>query len=123
MIWLIIGSLTMTILAILHSYIGETRLLQHLLAKPDLPALQGSIGYTRAVVRFAWHLTSVAWLGFAAIFIALIYIPFEEQKLIGIILAGCFGLSAIIAFAATRGRHLAWIFFLVATICAQMGTG
>jgi len=53
MAWLIIGSLTMAILAGLHSYIGETRLLQPLLAKSDLPILQGSVDYTKAIIRWA----------------------------------------------------------------------
>jgi len=47
MIWLVIGSLLMVTLAILHSYIGETRLLQKLLVRPDLPLLQGGMDYTR----------------------------------------------------------------------------
>jgi hypothetical protein len=121
MIWLTIGSLTMTILAGLHSYIGETRLLQQLLARPDLPVLQGSVDYTKAIIRWAWHLTSVAWLGFAAIFIGLTQTPSEGRQILLMILTGVLGLSGIVAFTATRGRHLAWVFFLIAAICAWMG--
>jgi hypothetical protein len=121
-IWLVTGALTMAILAGLHSYIGETRLLQPLIALPDLPILLGTTDYTRSVLRWAWHLTSLAWLGFAAIFIALTQIPEAARPLIGIVLAGFLGLSAIIAFMATRGRHLAWLFFLIATVCAWWGT-
>jgi len=120
MIWLIIGSLTMVFLAGLHSYIGETRLLQQLLAKSDLPVLQGSVDYTKAIIRWAWHLTSVAWLGLAAIFIGLIQVSSQERQIFGIVLAGVLGLSGIIAFMASRGRHLAWVFFLIAAICAWM---
>ena len=122
MTWLMIGSLLLATLALLHSYIGETRLLQKLLANPDLPILQGSIQYTKAVLRWAWHLTSLAWLGFAAIFYALIQVPSEARHSIGIILTVILGLSAVIAFAATRGRHLAWIFFLAASLCIWIGT-
>jgi|SRR5688572_17759431 len=120
MIWSIIGALTMAILAGLHSYIGEIKLLQPLLAKPDLPMLQGSVDYTKAILRWAWHLTSLAWLGFAAIFIGLTQVSFLERQIIGTILAGMLGVSGIIVFMASRGRHLAWVFFLVATICAWM---
>ena len=42
MTWLMIGSLFMAALEIFHSYIGETHLLQQLLARPDLPILQGN---------------------------------------------------------------------------------
>lgn len=122
MVWLIVGSLTMTILAGLHSYIGEIKLLQQLLAKPDLPVLQGSVDYTKAIIRWAWHLTSVAWLGFAAIFFGFTQVPLEGRQLLGVILAGILGISGIITFMASRGRHPAWIFFLIAVICAWMGT-
>lgn len=106
MIWLMLGSFLLATLAGLHSYIGETRLLQKLLARPDLPLLQGSIHYTRSVLRWAWHLTSIAWLGFAAILLALIQVPSVARQGIGILLISVLGLSAFIAFAATRGRHL-----------------
>ena len=121
MIWLMIGSLLMATLAVLHSYIGETRLLQKLLAKPDLPLLQGSIHYTRTVLRWAWHLTSIAWLGFVAIFFALIQVPSVARQSLGVILTATLGLSAFIAFAASGGRHLAWVFFLAASICMWFG--
>ena len=120
-IWLIVGALTLTILAGLHSYIGETRLLQQLMALSNLPILEGSMDYTKAVLRWAWHLTSLAWVGFAGILIALTQIPLDARPMIGIVLAGCLGLSAIIAFVATRGRHLAWVFFLLSTVCALLG--
>ncbi len=69
--WLIIGALTLTTLAGLHSYIGETHLLQQLLNLSNLPVLEGNTDYTKSVLRWAWHLTSLAWVGFAGIFIAL----------------------------------------------------
>lgn len=121
--WLITGAVTLAALAGLHSYIGETRLLGQLLAKPDLPALQGSVDYPRSILRWAWHVTSLAWLGFAAIFIVLTQVPFEARQVIGAILVGCLGLSGVIAFAASRGRHPAWVFFLTAAICAWLGAG
>lgn len=121
MVWLITGAITLTILAGLHSYIGETQLLQQLLARSDLPVLQGSVDYTKAIIRWAWHLTSVAWLGFAAIFIGLMQVPSEGRQMLGMILAGILGISGIIAFMAARGRHLAWVFFLISTVCAWMG--
>jgi hypothetical protein len=121
-LWLITGAVTLATLAALHSYIGETRLLQPLLAMPDLPVFQGNMDYTRAVLRWAWHLTSLAWLGVAAIFIAVTQIPFMARALIGDVLACCLGLSAIIVVVVTRGRHVAWLFFLVSTICALVGT-
>jgi hypothetical protein len=123
MIWLIIGSITMTVLAALHSYAGEILLLQKLLQGNDLPALNGSVSYTRVILRWAWHLTSLAWLGFAAFFLGLTQMISYERQILVLILAGILGLSGVIVFIVTRGRHPAWIFFLVATLCAWMGMG
>jgi hypothetical protein len=123
MCWLIIGSITMTLLAALHSYAGEIRLLQPLFQRNDLPALNGSVDYTKIILRWAWHLTSIAWLGFAALFLGLIQIAPEEQPVPLTILAGILTLSGVIVFAVTRGRHPAWIFFLVATACTWMSLG
>ncbi len=123
MIWLIIGSITMTALAILHSYAGEVRLLQPLLQRNDLPALDGSVAYTKVILRWAWHLTSLAWFGFAAVFLGLMQVSSEEWWIPLLILAGILALSGIIVLTVTRGRHPAWVFFLVATICAWMGRG
>jgi hypothetical protein len=123
MFWLIIGSITMTALAGLHSYAGEIRLVQPLLQRNDLPMLNGSMDYTKAILRWAWHLTSVAWLGFAAIFAGLTQVALEARQMPAVILTGVLGISGIIAFIAGRGRHPAWVFFLISAICAWMSLG
>jgi hypothetical protein len=123
MFWLIIGSITMAALAGLHSYAGEIRLVQPLLQRNDLPMLNGSIDYTKAILRWAWHLTSIAWLGFAAIFAGLTQVALEARQMPAVILTGVLGISGIIAFIAGRGRHPAWVFFLISAICAWMSLG
>jgi len=120
MFWLIIGSITMTLLAGLHSYAGEIRLMQPLLQRNDLPTLNGSVDYTKTILRWAWHLTSLAWFGFAAIFLGLISVAPDERLVPLLILAGILALSGVIVLTVTRGRHPAWIFFLIATACAWM---
>ena len=123
MIWLIIGSITMTVLAILHSYAGEIRLLRPLLQGNDLPTLNDSIDYTKVILRWAWHLTSLAWFGFGAIFLGLMQVAPDERRLPLLILTGILALSGVIVLIVTRGRHPAWIFFLIAAVCAWMGMG
>jgi hypothetical protein len=123
MIWLIIGSITMTVLAGLHSYAGEVLLLQPLFKQNDLPTLNGSVAYTKVILRWAWHLTSLAWFGFAAIFFGLTQVSLEKQHIFGLILTGILGLSGVIVLAVTRGRHPAWVFFLIAAVCAWMSAG
>ena len=53
-------------LGLAHSFLGERYILQRLLRREDLPRLFGSADFTRRTLRFAWHVTSVAWLGLAA---------------------------------------------------------
>ena len=46
-----------------HSYLGERYILIRLFRRSDLPHLFGSDVFTRRTLRFAWHLTTVAWWG------------------------------------------------------------
>jgi hypothetical protein len=52
--------------AVAHSYLGERYILVRLFKRQDLPKLFGSDWFTKRTLRFAWHITSVAWLGLAA---------------------------------------------------------
>src|SRR6185369_5577944 len=122
MIWLMIGSITISLLAALHSYVGEIRLLGPLLRKNDLPLLGDSMNYTRVIIRWAWHLTSLAWFGFGAIFLGLTQVAEIERRVPLLILTGFLALSGIIVLIVTRGRHPAWIFFLTAAFCAVIST-
>jgi len=49
------------LLAAAHSYLGERYILIRLLRRTDLPRLFGGVEFTKQTLRFAWHLTSVAW--------------------------------------------------------------
>ena len=54
-------------LALVHSVLGERCILIRLFRRTDLPPLFGSDDFTKRTLRFAWHLTSVVWLGVAAV--------------------------------------------------------
>jgi hypothetical protein len=79
------------LLAAAHSYLGERYILVRLFRRADLPKLFGGTEFTTRTLRFAWHLTSVAWIGLAA---------------------ATFATSGLAALVGSRGRHLAWIAFL-----------
>lgn len=104
-----------------HSILGERYILIRLFRRQDLPKLFGDDRFTRRTLRFAWHLTSVAWWGFAAILV-LAALPegLSESAALQAV-AWTFAASAAIAFAASRGRHLAWIVFLAIAILAWLG--
>jgi hypothetical protein len=98
-------------IAVAHSYLGERYLLIRLFRRNDLPKLFGSSEFTVRTLRFAWHITSLAWLGFAAVFVMLANPPLRPQTLCAV-LGGVFILHGIIALGGSKGRHLSWIVFL-----------
>lgn len=108
---LLIGTILLVIIGIVHSYLGEKYLLIRLFRREDLPKLLGSDWFTKRVLRFAWHLTSIAWWGFAAILYVL-STPSENVKgEILIIISVVFVLSGIVSLLFSRGKHLSWLFF------------
>src|SRR4249920_816458 len=54
-----------------HSVLGERYILIRLFRRTDIPHLSGGPEFTIRILRFAWHLTTVAWWGFAAILVLL----------------------------------------------------
>jgi hypothetical protein len=101
-----------------HSYLGERYILNRLFRRPDLPQLFGSDVFTKRTLRFAWHLTTVAWLGFAA----MLWVLGRGSAHAGIrVVSVVFLLSALVAFVASRGRHLSWIVFLAISATTWIG--
>ncbi len=94
-----------------HSILGERYILMRLFRRGDLPRLLGGTEFTARTLRFAWHLTTVAWWGFGAILILL-----AEQALttrsVSWVIALTFLITSITTAAVSRGRHLAWPVFL-----------
>lgn len=110
------------LLAVAHSYLGERYILIRLFRREGLPKLFGATEFTRRTLRFAWHLTSIAWLGFAALLgQAGSYRPTERGE-VGAVLSVVFGVSGLVTLVASRGRHLAWPIFLAVSGLAWWGT-
>jgi hypothetical protein len=104
-----------------HSYLGERYLLMRLFRRGELPKLFGGTEFTRRTLRFAWHVTSIAWCGFAALFVLMAHPPVTMRSL-GIALGAPLLATAAVILIASRGRHLAWPVFLVAgSIALQAG--
>ena len=111
--------LTMGI-GIIHSWLGERYIIGRLLRRSDLPRLFGDDTFTRQTLRFAWHLTTVAWFGLAAVLImlsgALVGIRVSDGVVFAIALV--FLINAIVALVFSKGRHLSWIVFAaITTLC------
>jgi hypothetical protein len=106
---------------IAHSYLGERYLLMRLFRRGELPKLFGGTEFTARTLRFAWHVTSIAWWGFAAVFVLMAHPPMSFRAL-GIAIAVPLLATAAMILIASRGRHLAWPVFLVAgSIALQVG--
>lgn len=108
-------------LGLAHSWLGERYILQRLFRRADLPRLFGSDEFTRRTLRFAWHVTSVAWLGLAAVLVLLRRPPLSASAL-GLAVGLAFLVQGVIALAGSRGRHLSWPVFLAVGLLAIFAT-
>ena len=119
MMSLLLGSSILTVLiAIAHSWLGEKYIIIRLLRRDNLPKLFGRDTFTKHTIRFAWHLTTAAWLGLAAVQLLLsgyfsgLFISRAILIAVGITFFAC----ALLSIIFTRGRHLSWIIFLAVSI-------
>tara|TARA_R110000868_G_scaffold691_28_gene5056 strand:- start:1041 stop:1412 length:372 start_codon:yes stop_codon:yes gene_type:complete len=103
-----------------HSVAGEIRVIRPLLASSALPLLGPGLWYTRALIRTAWHLTTLTWFGVAAIMVIIQNAPAPEHRSILWTIAGVFTASGLAALILSRGRHPAWMGFLPVAALAGM---
>jgi hypothetical protein len=108
---LYIAAFLIAAIGVAHSYLGERYILIRLFRRNDLPKLFGSSEFTVRTLRFAWHVTSVAWLGLAAVLLLLAHPPASSQA-IGVTVGVTFLAHSAIAFGGSRGKHYSWIVFL-----------
>ena len=118
---LLMGALLLVFIGCIHSYLGEKYLLIRLFKRDNLPKLLGSDWFTKRVLRFAWHLTTLAWWGFAAILYFLSQPSDNIRCEILMTTAVVFVLSGIISLLFTRGKHLSWLFFFVIAATSFFG--
>lgn len=118
---LLIAAAVLTIvIGIVHSWLGERFIIRRLLRRTDLPKLFGDDTFTRRTLRFAWHLTTAAWFGLAAILVTLSGVIAGVRVSDGVVfaIAQTFIASAALALILTRGRHLSWVVFsIIAALC------
>lgn len=103
-------------IGLVHSILGERFILIRLFRQP-LPPLFGSDDFTKKTLRFAWHITTLAWFGLAAIILHINGVSTDRTVILQII-ALTFGLSALLALVASRGKHFSWLVFgAIAVLC------
>ena len=101
--------------AVAHSILGERYILIRLFRRDDLPKILGSEWLTKRTLRFTWHLTSVAWWGFAALL--LIYAGERGSRAAALQIIAVTALcSAVLTALTTNGRHLGWVALLIVAL-------
>jgi hypothetical protein len=104
-----------------HSYLGERYLLMRLFRRDSLPKLLGGTDFTKQTLRFAWHLTTVAWWA-----LALLLLQAAQGGLTATSAVQVIGWAAIVSglfpLVFTRGRHLSWIVMFAIGALALMGS-
>jgi hypothetical protein len=100
-----------------HSYLGERYILIRLFRRENLPKLRGGVEFTKQTLRFAWHITSVAWIGLGLLLLVLAREKPGGEETQARIIAGVFAVSGMAALAGSRGRHFSWVvFFAIAAL-------
>ena len=105
---LIIASLLLALCGLVHSVLGERYILIRLFKRDNLPHIFGSDQFTKGTLRFAWHITSLAWFGFAALLVLL-----PDSKILLVTISIIFALSGLLSAYYTKGKHLSWLVFWV----------
>ena len=95
-----------------HSYLGEKYILTRLFRLDNLPKLFGSDEFTKKTLRFAWHITTIAWFGFAGIVLQLTEATLNKTH-VAYIISFTFLLHFLVALIGSKGKHLSWIVFLL----------
>ena len=69
------------------------------------------------MLRFAWHVTSVAWLGFAVLLLMAAQAPVSREALLRVV-AAVFAVHGAISLGGSRGRHYSWVAFFAVALLA-----
>ena len=106
-----IASILCILIGGIHSYLGERFILIRLFRGKNIPHLFGSDYFTKRTLRFAWHITTVAWFGFGYM---LFIISEGNENITQSVLhtiSIVFLVSGVFSFVFTKGKHLSWLVF------------
>lgn len=122
--YFVVAAFLTVAIGLAHSWLGERYILMRLFRRENLPHLFGSAAFTKRTLRFAWHLTTVAWFGAAALLWILASYPLSASAhMLSRVIAATFMVSAVVALVGSRGRHLSWLVFSVIACLVWVGAG
>lgn len=120
-LYFLIAALLLIAIAIGHSYLGERHLLASLLSR-NVPPLYGSERFAKDTLRIAWHVTSLAWGGLAAVLLFFAQRPpADAGRFVTDAIAATFLASSLLFIIGSRARHLTWIPFLLIAVLLWVG--
>src|SRR5918999_1332155 len=112
--YFVVAAFLTLVIGVAHSWLGERYILVRLFRRQNIPHLLGSDAFTKRTLRFAWHLTTIAWFGAAALLLVLASYPLgASARMLSGVIATTFLVSAVVAVVGSRGRHLSWVVFLL----------
>ena len=116
--WLTVATAMYLLLALAHSWLGERAVVRPLLRASweiGLPR-----GFAAPLLRWAWHLTSLAWVAAAAV-LAWAAAGHPVPTPILDVLAGLALVSGAVIGVSLRGAHPAWAVFAVGGLACLVG--
>jgi hypothetical protein len=125
---LIAASLVVFLLAALHSGLGEWFIFRHIqgvsgFRSLGFPPILGSPAPPQASLRSTWHNLTILGLAVAVILGRLALLPTltESEQFLARVISFSLLASSVLWFAATRGKHVGWLGFLLAAGLAWFG--
>ncbi len=109
---LLIAALMTVLVSAMHSVLGGKRLIAPILRMEGLPIILGSLNNTRLTLLVGWHITTLTWLGLAAMLVYLHVTPDHAGRAFLWMVAAIFMIGGVAALILTRGAHLSWVLFL-----------
>lgn len=107
---LYLAALSLTVVALGHSYYGERLLLRPLFGSNAMGIFKSKQSFAQNVLRAGWHILIVTWIGMAII-LTFAQTPHMTPYIWGVaIMFGLFGIGALVA---SRGHHFSYIFFFI----------
>lgn len=100
------------LLGLAHSVLGERYVLVRLFRRENLPKLFGGTAFTTRTLRFAWHVTTVLWWGFAVLLWQSATHQLSQSFVLNVIGYTSFA-AGLLPLFITRGKHLSWLVLFV----------
>ncbi|MBI9075957.1 MAG: hypothetical protein JEZ02_11130 [Desulfatibacillum sp.] len=116
---LMTAAILLVAIGLAHSVLGERFLIAPLLADRNMKIFNKA-PLAKNILRFAWHITTVAWWGMAvAVWDLSGKTAVNSLTVYGFVAA--FVVTGVMILAWTRGKHVAWIVFFAIAGCLWAG--